>query len=62
VFCLHNVSSKVQRISVASINLVVTEDWFDLISGEALDPEVMEIELSPCQCYWLMNRKKHLPY
>tara|TARA_B110000914_G_scaffold222553_1_gene236259 strand:+ start:366 stop:536 length:171 start_codon:yes stop_codon:yes gene_type:complete len=56
------VSSKVQRISVASINLVVTEDWFDLISGEALDPEVMEIELSPCQCYWLMNRKKHLPY
>ncbi|MCX8237458.1 MAG: sugar phosphorylase [Akkermansiaceae bacterium] len=62
VFCLHNVSSEVQRISVASINLVVTEDWFDLISGEALDPEVMEIELSPYQCYWLVNRRKHLPY
>jgi len=56
------VSSEVQRISVASINLVVTEDWFDLISGEALDPEVMEIELSPYQYYWLVNRRKHLPY
>ena len=62
MFCLHNVSSKVQRISVASINLVVTEDWFDLISGEALDPEVMEIELSPYKRCWVVNRKKHLPY
>ena len=62
MFCLHNVSSKVQRISVASINLVVTEDWFDLISGETLEPEVMEIVLAPYQGYWLANRRKHLPY
>ncbi|MDB4127676.1 hypothetical protein N9594_00840 [bacterium] len=55
-------SSKVQRISVASINLVVTEDWFDLISGETLEPEVMEIVLAPYQGYWLANRRKHLPY
>ncbi len=62
VFCLHNVSGQEQRISVASINLVVTEDWFDLISGETLEPEVMEIVLSPYQSYWLANRRKHLPY
>jgi sucrose phosphorylase len=62
VFCLHNVSSEEQRIPVATMNLIATEDWFDLISGWELTDETPEIVLSPYQCVWLANRRKHLPY
>lgn len=62
VFCLNNVSDEEQRIPVASINLIATEDWFDLISGEVLGEEPGEIILGPYQCVWLANRRRHLPY
>ncbi len=62
VFCLHNVSSEEQRIPVTAMNLIATEDWFDLISGWELTDETPEIVLSPYQCVWLANRRKHLPY
>lgn len=62
VFCLHNVSDEEQRIPVATMNLIGTEDWFDLISGDSLDEEAAEIVLAPYQSVWLANRRKHLPY
>ena len=62
VFCLHNVSGEEQHIPVATMNLVATEDWIDLISGMELEEDVPEIVLAPYQCIWLANRRKHLPY
>jgi len=62
VFCLHNVSDEEQRISVATMNLIGTEDWFDLISGESLAEDASEVTLAPYQSLWLANRRKHLPY
>ena len=62
VFCLNNVSSEEQRIPLASINLISTEEWLDLISGDVLDEEAGDIVLAPHQCVWLANRRKHLPY
>lgn len=62
VFCLHNVSDDEQRIPMATINLVATEDWFDLISGDDLEKDSPEIVLAPYQCVWLANRRKHFPY
>ena len=62
VFCLHNVSGEEQRIPVASINLVATEDWIDLLSETPLDSDTEEIVLVPYQSVWLANRRKHLPY
>ena len=62
VFCLNNVSADEQVIALTSINLVSTEDWIDLISGDELDAEALELTLAPYQCVWLANRRKHLPY
>ncbi len=62
VFCLNNVSNEEQRIPVASINLISTEEWLDLISGDILEDEEGDIILAPYQCVWLANRRKHLPY
>ena len=62
VFCLNNVSGEEQRIPVASINLISTEDWLDLISGDVLEEKEGDIVLTPYQCIWLANRRKHLPY
>jgi sucrose phosphorylase len=62
VFCLHNVSGEEQRIPLASINLIGTEDWFDLISGDSLESEAAELVLAPHQSVWIANRRKYLPY
>jgi sucrose phosphorylase len=62
IFCLNNVSGEEQRIPVASINLISTEEWLDLISGDVLEDEQGDIILAPYQCVWLANRRKHLPY
>lgn len=62
VFCFHNISNQEQEISLASVNLVVTEDWFDLISGVPLELNQPELVLRPYQFVWLVNQRKHLPY
>ena len=62
VFCFHNISNQEQEISLASVNLVVTEDWFDLISGVPLELDRPELVLRPYQFVWLVNQRKHLPY
>jgi|TARA_B100001059_G_scaffold77395_1_gene75093 sucrose phosphorylase len=62
IFCLNNVSGEEQRIPVAAINLISTEEWLDLISGDILEDEEGDVVLAPYQCIWLANRRKHLPY
>lgn len=62
IFCFHNVTDKEQRIPISSVNLIGTEDWLDLISGEPIDPTIPELMMRPYQCIWLVNKRKHLPY
>jgi len=62
VFCIHNVSDSEQGIPISSINLIATEDWIDLLSGNSLDRKQSHIVLGPYQSIWLANRRKHLPY
>ncbi|MEJ6581139.1 MAG: sugar phosphorylase [Akkermansiaceae bacterium] len=62
IFCFHNVSNLEQRIPISSVNLIGTEDWLDLMSGEPIDPTIPELIMRPYQCIWLVNQRKHLPY
>lgn len=62
IFCLFNVSDERQSIPLASVNLIVTEQWIDLISGDELAADAMEIEMAPYQAVWLANKRQHLPY
>ena len=56
IFCLNNVSSAVQEINLADINLIVDEDWYDLISASAYPDLYAGISLQPYQSIWLTDR------
>ena len=56
IFCLNNVSPTVQEINLADINLIVDEDWYDLISASAYPDLYGSISLQPYQSIWLTDR------
>ena len=55
IFSISNVTSKSVRLSLQKINLIETEEWVDLISGNALINIDDDILLKPYQSYWISN-------
>ena len=57
IFCLYNVTPTSTTIAAASLNLVGSDSWRDLIGGETVDlfSEDPTIELVPYQAVWLTN-------
>ncbi|MGD8175558.1 alpha-amylase family glycosyl hydrolase [Marinimicrobium sp. ARAG 43.8] len=58
IFCLNNLSDRPQEVSLTSINLISTENWRDLISGESVKDLYGTLTLAPYQCVWLTNYEK----
>ena len=56
IFCLYNVTNTPQTVALADINLVDTDAWRDLISGETYEDSKTSVELAPYQAVWLSNR------
>lgn len=56
IFALHNVSADAIDIDPYAINMIVGEDWVDLLSGEEIDPDTTSIHFAPYQCRWITNR------
>ena len=56
VFSISNVSPDHQSLELANINLVSTDSWWDLISGQRIDEGQTLLELRPYQTVWLTNR------
>jgi sucrose phosphorylase len=57
IFCIHNISDKIQQVMLSDINLIGTDHWCDLISGMAIENLSGSITLKPYQSVWLSNRK-----
>ncbi len=57
IFALHNVSDQPQSFNLAELNLVVTDQWQDLVSGTIYEDRVAQVTLMPYQFIWLANRK-----
>ena len=57
IFCLANITSKPQRMSLADINLIGTDRWRDLLSGDEFGELDAGLELAPYQVAWLSNLK-----
>ncbi len=55
IFCVHNISDKVQQVSLTSINLIETDHWRDLIADTSLDDLSGTLTLKPYQSVWLAN-------
>jgi sucrose phosphorylase len=56
IFSIHNLTDEPQMVRLSDLNLVCTDDWFDLIGGTTI-PEIYEaLDLAPYQSMWLSNR------
>jgi sucrose phosphorylase len=55
IFCVSNISNQIQPLEMSDLNLIDTEHWFDLISGETFGEKHHIIELAPYQTVWITN-------
>jgi len=55
IFCIYNVSDTPQPLRIAELNLVVTDRWWDLISGHIFDESAETVSVAPYQVLWITN-------
>ncbi len=56
IFCISNISLAGQRLPLTSINLIDTEHWYDLVSGQRFEDDSEVLWLEPYQTLWITNR------
>ena len=56
IFSVHNLSDQPQKLSLSDLNLVATDDWYDLISGHRFGDMEMVYTLQPYQSVWITNK------
>lgn len=56
IFCLSNVSNKAQALQLSDLNLILTDEWRDLLSGEFLPENDAVLSIRPYQTLWLSNQ------
>jgi sucrose phosphorylase len=55
IFCISNISCEVQPLTLQAVNLIETEEWQDLISGQKMVSRDEVLELQPYQTVWITN-------
>jgi sucrose phosphorylase len=55
IFCIYNVTDEPQNLRLSDMNLIGTDNWFDLISGHTMSLENLEYQLTPYQSMWISN-------
>lgn len=56
IFSIHNLSDLPQELRLAALNLVGTDIWYDLISGDRFDDIHASYTLRPYQSVWITNK------
>lgn len=55
IFCIYNISLMPQTLLLSDLNLIVTDDWRDLISGQVFDQNDALLKLAPYETLWITN-------
>ncbi|MAG75259.1 MAG: alpha-amylase [Colwelliaceae bacterium] len=55
IFCVSNITDQSVELPISELNLIITESWFDLISGEEITDLTQAIKLQPYQTVWISN-------
>lgn len=55
IFCIYNVSKEYQTLLLSDLNLIVTDSWHDLVSGQQYDVTTEKIDIAPYQTLWITN-------
>ncbi|WP_100657382.1 sugar phosphorylase [Alteromonas flava] len=58
IFCISNVSDKPQTIALSDINLIGTDNWIDLITGDSINLADVMLNLAPYQTVWISNHQE----
>ncbi len=56
IFCIFNLSDRIQELQLSSLNLVSIDVWCDLISGQCFNNIYDTLLLEPYQCLWITNQ------
>ena len=56
IFCISNITDHDMELSINDLNLVMTDNWFELIEGVELGMHQETIVMKPYQTLWLTNR------
>lgn len=56
VFCVSNISFEAEHVTLSDINLIGTDDWIDLITGQPITVADVTLELQPYQTVWISNQ------
>ena len=56
IFCITNITEQIVTLSLLDINLDDADKWHDLITQEAVEDNISNIELKPYQTVWLSNK------
>ena len=56
IFCISNITDKVQTLNLSDINLIDNENWVDLISQLPCDGTMQSIAMQPYQTLWITNQ------
>ncbi|NWO07935.1 MAG: alpha-amylase [Alteromonadaceae bacterium] len=56
LFCIHNISCEPQQVALSDINLIGTDEWTDLLTGQPVTDLTATVTLKPYQSLWLSNR------
>lgn len=56
IFCIFNISDRELELPLTDVNLIGTDDWWELISGEQIEDTSGHLRLSPYQPLWITNK------
>lgn len=57
IFCVSNITKTEVSLPLSELNLIVTEHWFELISGRIIDEVTDTLTLKPYQTVWISNHR-----
>ena len=58
IFCISNLSKYKKKVSLLDINLIATNDWYDILSNKNIEEITGNYTLSAYQSIWLTNKKQ----
>ena len=57
LFAIYNITDEPQSFNLAELNLIVTDDWIDLVTDQKYEDRMAQVTLMPYQFLWLANKK-----
>ncbi|WP_137222154.1 sugar phosphorylase [Shewanella sp. MEBiC00475] len=57
IFCISNISDHVTDLPINELNLIIAENWVDLLTGEPIEDTTQTMQLQPYQTVWISNVK-----